>query len=533
MWRLVRHFSLLLLVTAIVQYSGSACSSEFFLLHPVSHFDPDRSGEPPWAIVSLRPNLTAIIDRVGREIVWVKDDGSAYEGAIQRLPDGFQLGHAVTTSQAVTIFDAEGRSKLVWKRSRTPGNASHIPGLKLIPVSRHDPALWDFPFIRLSHVAAKILVPAARRKLQLLLRTAGRGDLANASVLATSKNGTYVLVREIEVNDGHESPLKKGQIIARVIVYRYNARGLIMHYAEIPLDLMAKVPLGDYATITPDGRLLVLIPQDDRIAISELPFTDIDERREEPEARIMLSGGGSTKPSSKATGVANHNEPLTSLKLAESSQQRQSIKEMRRIAKAYANLTWTASDSNLGIGVAAFASGCDNGNGNKNGRIWMRPHHLTNILSSPVREGKARLIRGVPYKWGGKDDVDTIQRALASGTVAGNICTCSYMCIRYDTTGIDCSGLIARIWGINEPLNTGQLLRLTTPLSSLRHLRYGDAFILLSNGHTHARMFTGRNGRMAGRFKIPVIESSTACGGVCERSYEVEYFHRYKISRRP
>src|SRR5690606_31788260 len=87
--------------------------------------------------------------------------------------------------------------------------------------------------------------------------------------------------------------------------------------------------------------------------------------------------------------------------------------------------------------------------------------------------------RGMPYKWGGFDSIETFLRGLGGGKVAGDLYSSEKRraggsAVSGRAVGIDCSGFVSRCWGLPTKYGTSTLSRVALTLSSVQELKMGD-----------------------------------------------------------
>jgi hypothetical protein len=102
-------------------------------------------------------------------------------------------------------------------------------------------------------------------------------------------------------------------------------------------------------------------------------------------------------------------------------------------------------------------------------------------------------ITGIPYSWGGADDVQSFDNKLAKGMAAGGH---SRFGVLSCTTGIDCSAFITYCWGVSmagHPYSTTTLrvIAAKPKYNWFTDMKPGDA--LYKAGY-HVVLFTGYNG---------------------------------------
>ena len=78
------------------------------------------------------------------------------------------------------------------------------------------------------------------------------------------------------------------------------------------------------------------------------------------------------------------------------------------------------------------------------------PTSSTTLAPDHLRGTNSIYVDGIPYKWGGFDDIDNFTIKISQGKKAGNIRLYTVSSV----TGIDCSGFISRIYGLSTKLGT-------------------------------------------------------------------------------
>jgi hypothetical protein len=145
-----------------------------------------------------------------------------------------------------------------------------------------------------------------------------------------------------------------------------------------------------------------------------------------------------------------------------------------RIAQAYANLTWIATQENVKHGIDHRG-------------IPVHTPDLT-LADQGFRNGwwvPGQTHVGMAYQWGGFDTPKTYLQKIQRGYAVGDIVTDAKRAqgdaaTSYHATGIDCSGFVSRCWRLSRSYSTAQLPEITAPI------RWGDlqpGDILLKPGH--------------------------------------------------
>ena len=127
---------------------------------------------------------------------------------------------------------------------------------------------------------------------------------------------------------------------------------------------------------------------------------------------------------------------------------------------------------------------------------------------------------GVPYSWGGFDTPEDFLRKLNDGWLAGNVPRGRDARASSYSTGIDCSGLVSRSWGLPRPYSTRELPAISVKLETFSALEPGD---ILNKSNGHVLLFEGFGDST--RSRVKVIEAGAWDGGpskVVESEYSLE-----------
>ena len=116
---------------------------------------------------------------------------------------------------------------------------------------------------------------------------------------------------------------------------------------------------------------------------------------------------------------------------------------------------------------------------------------------TPIRRSGSHV--GIPYKWGGFNDLNSFDSGLKRGKYAGDRNTKK----GGGTTravGVDCSGFVSQVWGLKSKSNTRDLPQISTRLSSYYDLKPGDILNMRRKNKGHVRLFSHRDNR--GKFWV-------------------------------
>ncbi len=100
---------------------------------------------------------------------------------------------------------------------------------------------------------------------------------------------------------------------------------------------------------------------------------------------------------------------------------------------------------------------------------------------------------GIPYKWGGFDDPESFDAAMANGLAGGDVSSpekrhADNAAVSRQAAGVDCSGFVSRCLKLPTVHDTTQLPAVCAPLPSPHDLRAGD---VLNIPHRHVILCAG------------------------------------------
>lgn len=167
---------------------------------------------------------------------------------------------------------------------------------------------------------------------------------------------------------------------------------------------------------------------------------------------------------------------------------------------------------------------------------WTAPKGLSACkdkkIETPFTQGKK--VKGLAYAWGAGHTLAQFSDAIKKGGYAGNNCTSDRGNPTYTsgTYGVDCSGLVTRVWERSEThLGTGELPRITRAVrGGYANMRSGDIF-LLEGSHTALYSHRDPSG------EIGIVEASSTDWKVTARTRPLSYFNgqkkKYTANRYP
>lgn len=284
-----------------------------------------------------------------------------------------------------------------------------------------------------------------------------------------------------------EENLNTGPTLA--FVKKFDSKGNLSGSVPLPLEDFHFYP-DHFLKIGGDGKVWLLVPGKDNLKLKRLNLSSSDvklpflvflkERLVQfKDSLAQLFSGGKLAYAAYVDGWSIH--------------------DANSRAWEYINLYWYCNRNN-------YSRSCEDG----------KPRYLT----SPNR-----YYYSVPYKWGGFHLPSQFVSGIKSGQDAGDIWTnkvtwCSY--------GVDCSGLVSRLWGLGSKRSTWSLIEsdISYPLPNKNCLSCGD--ILDWPGH-HVVYF-----RYYISGGVKVFESTkkdswdrTVCGA--RKWFELTYYKPYRF----
>jgi hypothetical protein len=347
-------------------------------------------------------------------------------------------------------------------------------------------------------LALKSAGNGAGKAVAQMIDVRSKEALASVELIGTDGQGRfYVLATE----------LGEGEKIHTVLA-RYSAGGELMDAADIRVEDTVFLPRR-FVALDNKGTAYFLQPLSSEVLIVELAFR--------PRADLSAPTHVPYQPRGRETTLVVDEDFLVAVEEAsedepyEASRGKITRDQVLKNAYAFLDLEWTMSRANYGRG-----STC------RSPKNWRRPARLNGKVG--------KKIRSAPYSWGSSMSVSSIEKKLAAGRVAGDICTCRKKsrgyCITPRTVGVDCSGFVSQC--LQEKYHTTSgMPAITTRLSGLRSLKRGD---ILNRKGRHVRL-VAEDAPKSGPLVIKTIESSVSCGGVCEAVYSAVQLAKYKPRR--
>jgi len=186
-------------------------------------------------------------------------------------------------------------------------------------------------------------------------------------------------------------------------------------------------------------------------------------------------------------------------------------------ARAYVSHRWSAGEANVFHGEDQFG----------------------NRIDTPDAEGAALATgwkasgepnQGVSYQWGGFSSIAEFESGVASGKWAGHLPTDGRSFFTPQAVGVDCSGLVSRVWGLSRKESTRSLPEISRRLEDWGELLPGD---ILNRVGRHTMLFV--EWADSSQASLRVIEATTREGRVHESVHLVADLQRrgYQALRYP
>lgn len=471
---------------------------------------PEQIGQVPSQFMWIRDGLMAARDSLDGTLVFFDDDGHVLGRA--KFPSGFDTEDIIGQPTAIRLIDFSHRTQITIQRNVDPAATTVLQ-------STPNGSDSEIRRRRLQRRSAQELIVNDERQNgthPLTVRALAGGQLAQAYEISPGTSDNRFVVSE-------EITAVKPALTVRVFVQRFDREGRLNGVVYVPLDNFELVPRNIVA-VTGAGRARVLRPTDEGVRIDEYDFVappragnrrlndselrSLSRKLREIPVDTTVQGDTSTPfndGSDHVEVVVPPSPPIARAKVLEN-------------ARAYLTVNWVMQRENF------ERPGIENRCAPGSSYIWLRPRHFT-------REMIGTTIGPMPYRWGGDDTPQTFRTRSEWGALAGDMCTCRQAeynyCVFADSAGVDCSGFVSRVWGI-EKRGTSGLLDVAADIDNLEALKPGDAF---DWPQRHIRLFTGYAEGAATAFTVLEASTRYQCEGVCERIYRPSELNGYKLIR--
>jgi hypothetical protein len=462
----------------------AADDGSLYLLDQVNsrilHFDARTPGTPVQSLElpeNMRP--TDIVVRRGNLYVW--------DGAPRALLPTGQADAPVrglTQTRSSEAPDDFTLSAFAQMGSQPLGNPDELLGerMRAIPVTR-TPARQFVASHGRGSVTADVTMGDRLDSVELELREqATNTELAKLRLRVHDRIGAvefleidnsgrmFVLAENIPNNS------KRG---AAAFVVRFSPQGVQESVYDLPLQDSVALSRR-FIAISPDGDVYFL-----RSRKSEVDVIGVGSRS--VRANAVIDNPSLSRVADNEARIARKG-PLAAVRPL-------TRHEVVQTAFGFEGLQWRLAPANYGADPDTTCTGFN--------RI-RRPGYLSGKLNQEVR--------GVPYCWGCQGSLSQFRTRIASGMLAGNVCTHNEP--RTDVAGVDCSAFVSAAWGLANHFTTAAIPAITTELANPWDLQPGDA---LNKPGTHVMLFL----RFTPDRKAEVMESSTGgCNGrVCRNVY--------------
>ena len=333
--------------------------------------------------------------------------------------------------------------------------------------------------------------------------------------VVTSVNDLRILEDGSSLAWWEETASTEDKIDASAWTGRFSPSGQLLALARVPIETVDEIPL-QYVALSPNGKVYFQGLVDGRVLVEDIqlltPSEALKKKRAESRGLIIEKNLGNLYEK-EVRRVAE--EELGNDGRAAIVFPRKSREEIINEARRYLNMKWLLpSGAYSKDGMQSFCEPASN-------KFWLRPNHLSGRIG--------QTLTSMPYRWGGTSTPESFTKWLNKGRIAGDVCTCrdskKNYCIVPEAIGVDCSGLISNVWGVQR-YTTSSLKLASVQLKDIRDLLPGDA---LNKEGSHVRLFVGFE--VGDELKYVTIESAVSCGGVCERRYTSAQLRGYKSIR--
>jgi hypothetical protein len=394
-----------------------------------------------------------------------------------------------TSSSADGRADCEAEARLDLPRI-APGNAEQMNranAARLTPAS----------FTRKSLKTGTLNVRTPRGAIRIPISTRDQ-VLTRVRLLGLTNDGVAVVLAE--------SLRQNGEVLRwRSLISGFDRTGRLLG-RTVEIDSSRKgLPNGDYAVVNDKGELGIIR------MVSGAPTIEWQSLLANVAAPARPPAAAAAMPLANASPAEAAAADFDLDKFAQisagldgdpgrASDRPITRREVRANIDQYLEVEWTMAAANY------TRAGMDNLCRPSQAKYWLRPRRLNDSVGDRVA--------AVPYKWGGYVSVEAFLARLKRNDLAGSVCTCNdpqrNYCIVANAAGIDCSGFVSRVWGVDR-YTTGSLEEITTSIP-WQELKEGDA---VNKPRDHVRVFLERFDEEDADLGFKIAESSVSCGGVC------------------
>jgi hypothetical protein len=473
----------------------------------------DAPQDGPQAIYAADDGSLYLLDQVNGRIL--RFDARAPGAPVQslELPEQMRPTDIVVRRGSVYVWDGAPQALLP-----TGGDDAPVRGLTQ---TRSTEAPDDATLSAFAQMGSQALdspadllgertraIPVSRKPARQFIASRGRGSVTADVTVSGKLNGAEVDVREqasnteiaklhlqvrdrigivefLEIdNSGRmfvltENIPNNSKRPSAAFVVRYSPEGAQESVYDIPLQESVALSRR-FIAISPDGDVYFLRSQK-----TEVDVVGVGSRKVRPSA--VIDNPSLPRFTDAETRISDKG-PLAAVRPLTRQQ-------VVQTALGFESFQWRLAPANYGPDPDNTCTGFN--------RI-RRPGYLSGKLNQEVR--------GVPYCWGCHGSLSQFRARIASGMLAGNVCT--HNDPRPDVVGVDCSAFVSAAWGLANHFTTSAIPAITTELANAWDLQPGDA---LNRPGTHVMLFL----RFTPDRKAEVMESSTGgCNGrVCRNVY--------------
>jgi len=333
------------------------------------------------------------------------------------------------------------------------------------------------------------------------------GLLKTINFIGLDKDKNIYLSVEEVVGEESLTENSKAENVRRFL-RKYTPKGELLAQVQLPYSLYAYT-YQDLA-VTPSGDVFQIVPLKDSFEVVKWRSGVQTKRRSANSHKLSQKLFSYTESQSKDFHPSETDDGVAQQKSDRPKQRgyRKSLsrKQIIRQARAYANHRFKVRSANITP---------------RRGTRYGRKRVIT-----PIR--RRGSYRGIPYKWGGNNSIASFKAGLRAGKKAGDKCTAKNRRCRGKyfgssrAVGVDCSGLISQVWGLEKKYGTSRLPRISARISKNK-LRPGD----ILNKPGHVMLFSHKNRR--GRFCV--YEASARDWKVAARCYSRSQIREYRAYR--
>lgn len=336
---------------------------------------------------------------------------------------------------------------------------------------------------------------------EISIKSSPSGLLKSVNFIGLDKDkNVYISVEEVPAADSITSEIEPVMRWLR----KYSPTGELAAQVELPYSLYAYT-VQDLA-VTPSGDVYQIVPLPGSFEVVKWQIDFLAKERSASDDALSQKLFSYTESRSEDFNPSETDDNAEKTPKTRGASHLVARQQIIRQARAYTKHRFKVRKSNI-----SSKRGINDGE---------------KSVITPIRS--TGYHSGIPYKWGGNDNIEAFDEGLNNGKKAGDRCTAKHRSCRgkymgsYLAVGVDCSGLISQVWDLDEKYSTSTLPTISTRISK-DQLQPGD----ILNKRGHVMLFY----RQTGSGRLCVYEASAKDWKVSARCYSRSQLREYRAYR--